>query len=124
MLAYAQELAGSELITLAIDATRLAPEVAERELHALVTRCGLAERDDIDLLAVVGEFDAAQRYRFETSVHARYAPQDAAPPQDGPPVFGPAALAQLRAYAQAACLLGPEAARQLLAEDRLVGQGS
>ena len=124
MFTYAHQLAGSELITLAIDATRLTPEVAERELHALVARCGLAERDDIDLLAVVGEFDAAQRYRFETSVHARYAPQDAAELPDGPPVFGPAALAQLRAYAQAACLLGPEAARRLLAEDRLVGQGS
>jgi hypothetical protein len=115
MLAYAEALAGSELITLAIDSTRLAPEVAERELNALVSRCGLADRDDIDLLAVVGDIGAAQRYRFQTSVHARYAAHDTPQAEDGPPVFGPARLAELRAYAQAACLLGPETARQLLA---------
>ena len=124
MFAYAQELAGSELITLAIDATRLAPEVAERELQALVARCGLAERDDIDLLAVVGEFDAAQRYRFESCRARALCPSGHRPAAGGATGIRPAALAQLRAYAQDACLLGPESARRLLSRGSAGRAGS
>ncbi|HZU40274.1 MAG TPA: glycosyltransferase [Solirubrobacteraceae bacterium] len=126
MLAYAQAMRGSELITLAIDATRLEPEAAARELHGLVERCELGGREDIDLLAVVGPCDAAQRHRMEAGVHARYTTQEGGEGErrEGErdrPTFTPDTLQSLRAYAQSAVLLGPEAARRSVAQEALLG---
>jgi hypothetical protein len=100
---YADAMQGSELITLAIDATRMAPDDAAGQLHALIDRCGLGERADIDLLAVVGQQDAAQRHRMHSGTHAVYrrgADGDPAAQDGGPPVFTPETLAELRAHAQ------------------------
>ena len=100
---YAEAMGGSELITLAIDATRMAPDDAAGQLQALIDRCGLGERVDIDLLAVVGQQDAAQRHRMHSSARALYrraADGDAASGAGGPPVFTPESLGELRAYAQ------------------------
>ena len=99
---YADALAGSELITLAIDATRMTPDDAATQLQALIERCGLGDRADIDLLAVVGAQDAAQRHRMRsvTSAVYRRASDGASGIEDGPPVFTPDTLAELREYAQ------------------------
>jgi hypothetical protein len=102
--AYAQAMAGDGHATLAIDATRLEAHVAGPQLEALVARCGLSEREDIAMLAVVGELDPAQRHRMLAGVHARYgtvAPSDG-PPAGAPPgvpAFTAATLGQLRALA-------------------------
>lgn len=100
LIAFAQALQGSEVVSLAIDASRLAPETAAQELEGLVTRCGLAQRGDIDLLAVVGERDAAQRHRMRNAARARYS-RAAGAPEDGLQVFTPATLGKLRALAEA-----------------------
>ena len=120
LLAWSTELADSELITLAIDATRLNPEQTGAQLQSLVARCGLGDRDDIDLLAVIGACDAAQRHRFQTGTHARYVAADGETGYEGVPAFGPARLPELRAYAQAVCLLGSDQAGALLADERLL----
>jgi hypothetical protein len=102
MRRYAEAMGGSELITLAIDATRMAPDDAAGQLQALIGRCGLDDRADIDLLAVVGQQDAAQRHRMRSGARAVYrrATDGASAPDEGPPVFTPDTLAELRAYAQ------------------------
>lgn len=99
---YAEAMGGSELITLAIDATRMAPDDAARELQALIERCGLAGRADIDLLAVIDERDAAQRHRMRSGARAVYrrAADGGPSPDGGPRVFTPESLGELRAYAQ------------------------
>jgi Glycosyl transferase family 2 len=97
MLAYAEALGGSELVTLAVDSTRLPAEVAGRGLRALVERCGLGSRDDLDLLAVLGPCDEAQRWRMRSGAHAYYS---AAPQERDLPVFTPEALDRLLSYAE------------------------
>lgn len=119
MLAWAEAMEGSELISLAIDATRLDADTATRELHALVRRCDLGDRDDIDLLAVVGPCDAAQHFRLRAGVHAYYS--DAAEAERERPVFTAQSLPALRSYAQTALLLGREAAERSIAEEALLG---
>jgi glycosyltransferase involved in cell wall biosynthesis len=99
LLAYADALGGSERVSLAIDATRLPAETAARELEALVARCGLDARPDIEMLAVVGERDAAQRHRMRSAAQAIYRRRDGAQ-DDGLPVFTPASLSELRALAE------------------------
>jgi hypothetical protein len=61
---YAQLASGRADISLAIDATRMSEQEATRELTLLVDRCGLADSDDVDLIAVVGELDPSQRRRM------------------------------------------------------------
>jgi hypothetical protein len=98
MLAYAHALSGTELITLAIDASRLPADRAADDLHALVERCGVGDRADIDLLAVVGSQDAAQRHRMLSATHALYRRE--AGEDSELPVFTPSSLGQLRSFAQ------------------------
>jgi hypothetical protein len=100
LMRYAEAMAGDVRVTLAIDASRLAPHEAGPQLQALVERCGLAEREDIAMLAVVGELDSPQRHRMLAGVHARYGPsRDAADGDREVPVFAPASLGRLRELA-------------------------
>ena len=95
--AYARELAGATGVTLAIDATRLGPEQAAGELRALVERCGLHEREDIHLVAVLGDLHAGQRRRMLAGARAFYG---SAPREDAAlPSFTPQSLRGLRALA-------------------------
>ncbi len=95
VLAYADALAGSRQVTLAIDATRLPVELAGARLQELVERCGLDSRDDIELFAVVGHREPAERRRLMSGVRALYRREAA---EGGRlPVFTPQTLAQLRA---------------------------
>ena len=80
LLDYADAMSGCESVSLAIDASRLPLEEASAELHALVDRCGLADRHDVDLVAVTGPLDRSQRYRMLKGVHAVYG----APAPDAP----------------------------------------
>jgi glycosyltransferase involved in cell wall biosynthesis len=70
--AYAEAMAGVADTTLAIDATRMSEDVAASELRALVTRRGLAERDDLDLLAVLGKLDEVQHHRLHNRTTAYF----------------------------------------------------
>jgi len=58
---YASIVSGRHDISLAIDATRMPVGEASCELTMLVERCGLADSEDVDLIAVVGELDPSQR---------------------------------------------------------------
>lgn len=97
---YADEMSGSPLATLAIDASRLPQDTAERQIRDLVIRCGLDQREDVDLLAVVGQRDLAQRRRMLRGVRALYGRhgEDASPVA----VYTPASITDLRARADAA----------------------
>lgn len=70
--AYAAAMAGVAEVTLAVDATGLDERAAAEALQSLVGRCGLDDRDDIDLLAVLGPLGAGQRERILTRAIARY----------------------------------------------------
>lgn len=106
---YVEAMNGSELVTLAIDATRLEPEQASRDLQELAERCGLDDRPEIDLIAVVGERDADQLHRLRSAAHALYR-RDAEPVPDDRPAFTESSLPRLRQFAQTALLLGWDAA--------------
>lgn len=95
---YAGAMGGLDHATLAIDASRIPLETVEQELQGLVERCGLAERDDIDLLALVGAQDEGQRARMLQRTSAVYgrAPATAA----DIPAFTPASLDELRRLAE------------------------
>ena len=100
---YARELAGLQDTTLAIDATRLPPESAGEQLTALVERCGLTERTDVDLLAVVGRRDAAQQYRMHAGATAYYRRPVRTPEgRSATAEFTPQTLPRLRALIQQA----------------------
>ena len=60
LAAFADTVGGCERVTLAIDASRLPLDRVSAELHALVDRCGLSDRHDIDLLAVTGPLPHAR----------------------------------------------------------------
>ena len=103
--AYARAVRGSELVTLAIDSTRLSAEAATRELHALIERCDLASRADLDLLAVVGPSDEVQCDQMRRGAHARYRPRGGEEPVssvEDRPVFTPDTLDRLPGYAETA----------------------
>jgi len=72
LLEYAAAMAGAQAATLAIDASRLDSERAVARLQELIARCGLADRDDLDMLAVIGSLDGAQRHRMLAAASARY----------------------------------------------------
>ena len=82
----------------AIDATRLRPKSAAGELLGLVERCRLREREDIHLVAVLGELDASQRRRMLAGARAFYR-RDARDDGRALPTFTPASLGGLRALA-------------------------
>ncbi len=94
LTAYADAVNGSPSVTLAIDATRLPPERAGAQLQDLVVRCGLAERDDIAMVAVVGERTEAERHRMIAGISARYRRQGA--DAERIPVYTPESLDDLR----------------------------
>jgi Glycosyl transferase family 2 len=96
--AYADALGGAKSVTLAIDATRMPMERASAQLQDLVARCGLAERDDVPMVAVVGERTPAERHRMIAGISARYG--RAAGTGERIPVFTPDTLADLRRRAQ------------------------
>jgi glycosyltransferase involved in cell wall biosynthesis len=95
---YADALGGSGSVTLAIDATRMPVDRASAELQALVTRCGLAERDDVPMVAVVGDRTAAERHRMIAGISARFGRTATA--GERIPEFTPETLAELRRRAQ------------------------
>jgi hypothetical protein len=74
--AFAAALSGAAEVTLAIDASRLAPARAVGELRAMVDRCGLGDRDDVHLVAVVGELHPSQRERMLAGAHAFYSREE------------------------------------------------
>jgi hypothetical protein len=99
--AFAEELGDVGDVTLAVDASRLDAERAAGDLRALIERVGLVGREDIHLVAVVGELHELQRARMLAATQALYtgaagAPQSSRPPL---PTFTPASLAGLRALA-------------------------
>jgi hypothetical protein len=101
LLAFAASLRGETDVTLAIDASTLEASLAIDELRGLVDRCGLAEREDIHLVAVVGALHARQRERMLAGTHAFYSAREDAG-GGGAPTFTPASLDGLRAFAASA----------------------
>lgn len=98
LLRYAEAVADSPVITLAIDASRLPPETAEVQLHALLQRSGADALEDVDMLAVVGEQDPTQRFRMLSGASVRLRPDGAGAGDDGLPVVtatSPGELARL-----------------------------
>jgi len=92
---YATAVAGLADVTLAVDASQLAPDQAGRELQELISRLGLEDRDDLDILAVVGERSAAQRFRMRSSASAIYASAVPGEVQPGPPLLSPESVGEL-----------------------------
>jgi hypothetical protein len=100
LAAYADAFAGSDDVTLAIDATDRSEQEAGEDLHKLIVAAGLESRDDLDVLGVVGVLDAPQRYRMLRGVHARLRPVAGAPQgRIELPEFDAATLADLRELA-------------------------
>lgn len=67
---YAEAATGLADLTLAVDAGELPTGEAGQMLHDLMARAGLGERDDLDILAVVGERSAVQRFRMRSRADA------------------------------------------------------
>lgn len=96
---YADAMGGHEPVTLAIDASRLPDDNAERLIRGLVERCGLDQRDDVALAAVIGAQDPGQRQRMLNAAHAVY--HQAEDKNSHLPAFTPASLDRLREAARA-----------------------
>src|SRR5581483_9718739 len=94
LCSYARELRGAMTVTLAIDATRLDAGAAAGELQALVERCGLREREDIHLVAVLGALHPAQRRRMLAGARAFYR-ADGGAGEGALPTFTPGTLGEL-----------------------------
>jgi hypothetical protein len=92
-------MGGHEPVTLAIDASRLPDDNAERLIRGLVERCGLDQRDDVALAAVIGAQDPGQRKRMLNAAHAVY--HQAEDKDSHLPAFTPASLDRLREAARA-----------------------
>ena len=75
-------------------------------------RCRLSDRDDIDVLGVIGPLDSAQWHRVLSATNALYGREDRE--RGGLPAFTPASLGRLCAFAQASALAGLEAAQESL----------
>jgi hypothetical protein len=75
---YAAKMDGTASVTLAVDASRLAPDEVVPELRSLIARCGLTDRSDIDVVAVVDRLDAAQRDAMRRVASAFYSRRPAA----------------------------------------------
>jgi glycosyltransferase involved in cell wall biosynthesis len=94
---YADTMRSVPAATLVIDASREPEAAAAERLQELVTRCGLADDEQLAILGLVGELQPAQRARVRRGIHAVYAAAPA--PADGIPIFTPETLAQLRELA-------------------------
>ena len=99
--AYAEAMTGNTIATLAIDATRIADEEqAAAELTALVERTGLADRSDVDLLAVLGHRDEVQQARLHTGAAGYYRRSLRTPAAVSASVeFTPVSLPEMRQFA-------------------------
>jgi hypothetical protein len=103
LLAYADTVSGLTNATLAIDASRLSDR-ASGQLQTLVQRCGLAEREDVDMVAFVDQLEPAQQHRVRSRVRAVYG--RILPPRTGVvaqlwsggdvPVYTPETISHLR----------------------------
>jgi Glycosyl transferase family 2 len=71
LTAYADAFANVDGVTLAVDATRLSEQDASETLHDLIGSAGLEDRDDVDLLGIVGALDPPQRHRMLRAAGAR-----------------------------------------------------
>jgi hypothetical protein len=58
--------------TLVIDASRLEETVATAALESLITRCGLADDDEVVMIAIIGAMQPPQRHRVRRGVVAVY----------------------------------------------------
>ena len=98
LAAYARAVTGLDGVSLAIDATRLPSDAAQSDLRALVERCGLADRDDLDLIAIVGELEASQLHGLRERAVARYQIEAGAESKDKGtiPTFTPETISSLR----------------------------
>ncbi len=97
MLAYSVAMSGSDSVTLVIDASELPTAVAQAGLQGLVDRFDLNNRNDIDLVAVIGPQAEEDRRRVLAAVQARYSRQEGEPGRK--PVFTPSSLGQVIAQA-------------------------
>lgn len=104
LTAYAETATRLDDLVLAIDATRMGAEAATAALTTLVERCGLTEREDLEMVAVVDELVPAQRLRLVRRAGALYG-RSAAVVEQLPgaerPVLTPATLYELPALVQA-----------------------
>jgi hypothetical protein len=102
VLAYAAAMSGAERATLVVDASHLTHADTGARLQALIGRCGLAERTDINLMAVVDRLDPAQQRRMQAATRARYVRSlTTAANGSAIPTFTPASVAELRRLADA-----------------------
>ncbi len=101
--AYAEAMTGNTKATLAIDATRIDDEEqAAAELTALVERARLADRSDVDLLAVLGNRDEVQQARLHTGAAGYYRRALRTPAAVSASVeFTPASLPEMRQFVAA-----------------------
>jgi glycosyltransferase involved in cell wall biosynthesis len=95
---YCTAFTGCDSATLAIDATRLAPDIATVELRKLAERCDLTAHEDVHLLAVVGPIGLPARARMIAAAQAEYRRGDR--PSAGRPVFTRDSLRALRALCE------------------------
>jgi glycosyltransferase involved in cell wall biosynthesis len=98
LTAWGEAMGADAGVTLAIDASRLDATAAAARLQELVDRCGLLDRADLELVAVVGERSGAELSRMHARCRARLRPVGG--DTDGLPVFTPATLSELRERAQ------------------------
>jgi Glycosyl transferase family 2 len=98
LMAWGEAMGGDAAVTLAIDASRLDATVAAGQLQELVARCGLLDRADLELVAVVGARSGAELSRMYARCRARL--RTAGDGCSDLPVFTAATLAELRARAQ------------------------
>ena len=84
LVAYADALRGISSATLLIDASAMEPERAASELQALVEQAGLADDDEISMVAMIGAIEPSQRFSVRRRTNALYA-QDDGGSSDGVP---------------------------------------
>jgi hypothetical protein len=99
MQAWGAAMGGGAGVTLAIDASRLDAGAAGERLQELVTRCGLADREDLELVAVIGARSDAELSRMRGRSRARF--RRAAEGSGDLPVFTPGTLDELLKRARA-----------------------
>ena len=99
LVAYADALRGISSATLLIDASAMEPEQAASQLQALVEQAGLADDDEISMVAMIGAIEPSQRFSVRRRTSALYA-QDDGGSSAGAPAFTPESLGRLRELAE------------------------
>lgn len=92
---YAEAATGLSDVTLAIDATRMPEDEAAPRLQAMLSNLGLDGRDDLDMLAVLGERSAPERFRMRARADVLYVAGAAAGPESGEAALSPETIDQL-----------------------------